>query len=120
LLAGFTTMFLGDILWALGRSGGGYLPGGLQDVLYVACYLPIAIAPHAASCAPPPRPSRPSSGVSHSLARALPYTAMLVQPSSVLVYVARAEVSGPVAEMTVCRLRRHAPHHAPSGATSAR
>ena len=37
LLAGFTTMFLGDILWALGKVGGGYLPGGLQDVMYVAC-----------------------------------------------------------------------------------
>ncbi len=99
LLAGFTTMFLGDILWALGKVGGGYLPGGLQDVLYVACYLPIAIAAHAqlrAASTPP----RPSSGVSHSLAQALPYTAMLAA-FLLLVYVARAEVSGPVAEMTI-------------------
>ena len=99
LLAGFTTMFLGDILWALGKVGGGYLPGGLQDVMYVACYLPIATAAcgqlRAASA-----PVRPSSGVSESMARALPYGAMLVA-FVVLVYVARAEVSGPVAEMTV-------------------
>jgi diguanylate cyclase (GGDEF)-like protein/PAS domain S-box-containing protein len=99
LLMGFTTMFLGDILWALGKVGGGYLPGGLQDVLYVACYLPIAIAARGQLRAAS-EPARPSSVVSESMARALPYGAMLVA-FLVLVYVARAEVSGPVADMTI-------------------
>ena len=99
LLAGFTTMFLGDILWALGKVGGGYLSGGLQDVLYVACYLPIAIAARG-QLRVASAPIQPSSAVSASLARALPYGAMLVA-FVVLVYVARAEVSGPVAEMTI-------------------
>jgi diguanylate cyclase (GGDEF)-like protein/PAS domain S-box-containing protein len=99
LLVGFTTMFLGDIMWSLGKVGGGYLPGGLQDVMYVACYLPIGIAARGQLLAAS-APVRPSSAVSESMARALPYGAMLVA-FVVLVYVARAEVSGPVAEMTV-------------------
>ena len=99
LLGGFTTMFLGDILWALGKVGGGYLPGGLQDVLYVACYLPIAAAAHGQLRAVSTL-ARPSSSISNSLAQALPYTSMLAA-FLLLVYLARAEVSGPVADMTI-------------------
>ena len=44
LLTGFATMFLGDILWSLAKVRGYYLPGQFQDVLYLCCYVPIAIA----------------------------------------------------------------------------
>ena len=44
LLIGFATMFLGDILWSLAKVRGYYLPGQFQDVLYLCCYVPIAVA----------------------------------------------------------------------------
>jgi len=44
LLVGFATMFLADILWSVAKISGDYLPGALQDVLYVACYVPLAAA----------------------------------------------------------------------------
>ena len=99
LLAGFTTMFLGDILWALGKVGGGLLarrsPGrAVRRVLPAHRDRRTGPAARALGAHPP------SSAVSASLARALPYGAMLVA-FVVLVYVARAEVSGPVAEMTI-------------------
>ena len=99
LLAGFTTMFLGDILWTLAKVGGVYLPGGLQDVLYVSCYLPLAAAAREQLRAAP-LPARPASVASDSLVHGLPYAAMIVA-FLVLVYFARAEVGGPVAVMTM-------------------
>jgi diguanylate cyclase (GGDEF)-like protein/PAS domain S-box-containing protein len=99
LLAGFTTMFLGDILWSLGKVGGVYLPGGLQDVLYVSSYLPLAAAAREQLRAAPV-PVRPASVASDSLVHGLPYAAMIVA-FFVLVYFARAEVGGPVAVMTI-------------------
>ena len=44
LMAGFAIMFLADILWSLAKLGGYYMPGGLQDVLYLTCYVPMAAA----------------------------------------------------------------------------
>ena len=44
LLVGFTGMFLGDILWSLAKMRGYYLPGQLQDVVYLCCYVPLALA----------------------------------------------------------------------------
>jgi diguanylate cyclase (GGDEF)-like protein/PAS domain S-box-containing protein len=99
LLAGFTTMFLGDILWSLAKVGGVYLPGGLQDVLYVSCYLPLAAAAREQLRAAP-LPARPASVASDSLVHGLPYAAMIIA-FLVLVYFARAEVGGPVALMTM-------------------
>ncbi len=99
LLTGFTTMFLGDILWSLAKLGGVYLPGGLQDMLYVACYLPIALAARAQMRAAP-LPARPASVASDSLVHGLPYTAMIIA-FLVLVYFTRAELGGPMAVMTI-------------------
>ena len=59
LLGGFAAMFLGDILWSLAKVRGYYLPGQLQDVLYLCCYVPMAAAgreQHA--LAPPARRAR--------------------------------------------------------------
>jgi diguanylate cyclase (GGDEF)-like protein/PAS domain S-box-containing protein len=99
LLGGFITMFLGDILWALAKVGGGYLPGGLQDLLYVACYLPLSAAAYE-QLRTADRSFRAVSAASSSLVHGLPYAAMLVG-FLVLVNFARAEFGGPVAMMTM-------------------
>jgi diguanylate cyclase (GGDEF)-like protein/PAS domain S-box-containing protein len=98
LLLGCTTMFLGDIVWVLGKVGGDYLPGGLQDVLYVAWYLPLGAAARE-QVGRPEAPAVPVEGGPQSFVHMLPYVAVLVA-FLVLVYVARAEVGGAVAVMT--------------------
>ena len=75
LLAGFATMFLGDIAWSLAKVRGYYLPGGLQDVMYLACYYPVAAAGRAQIRAVA-MPTRETSRTSGALARSLPYAAM--------------------------------------------
>jgi diguanylate cyclase (GGDEF)-like protein/PAS domain S-box-containing protein len=98
LLLGCTTMFLGDIVWVLAKVGGDYLPGGLQDVLYVAWYLPIGVAARdqvRRPAAPAVRVETPPPSLLHML----PYVAVLAA-FLVLVYVGREEVGGPVAVMT--------------------
>ena len=44
LTIGFTTMLLGDVMWSVAKITGHYLSGDLQDALYMACYLPMALA----------------------------------------------------------------------------
>jgi diguanylate cyclase (GGDEF)-like protein/PAS domain S-box-containing protein len=68
-------MFIGDILWSLAKVRGYYLPGGLQDVVYLACYLPVAVAGRE-QIRTLARPSPESSRRSGALARSLPYAAM--------------------------------------------
>lgn len=87
LLVGFTAMFLGDIFWSLAKVRGYYLPGGVQDVLYLACYLPLTIAGREQRRAVA-APAREASRLSDALARSLPYAAM---PAAflVLMYLSR-------------------------------
>ena len=73
LLTGFATMFLADIVWSVGR-GTGHLPAAaLQDVLYLACYVPIVAAGRAQVRAVTSRSHRAPRG---ALARSMPYAAM--------------------------------------------
>ncbi len=92
LLTGFATMFLGDILWSLAKVRGYYFPGGLQDVLYLACYLPIAAAgrEQIRAVTLPGREASPTSG---ALARSLPYAAMAAA-FLVLIYLSRGGLGG--------------------------
>jgi diguanylate cyclase (GGDEF)-like protein/PAS domain S-box-containing protein len=99
LTVGYATMFIGDILWALGKVGGGYLPGGLQDVIYVACYLPLAAAAREQLRGSADRAPAQGSRV-NLLAQSLPYAAMLTA-FAVLVYFARGDLGGPAALMTI-------------------
>ena len=99
LLGGYTTMFLGDIVWALSKVSGHYLPGGLQDVMYLACYVPLGLAARE-QVRTAGRPLRTAPTASDSLVHALPYAAMLVA-FLLLVYFAGASVGGPVAVMTM-------------------
>jgi hypothetical protein len=52
LVVGFATMFLGDILWSVGKISGNYLPGAFQDVLYLCGCVPLAAAGRAQMRAP--------------------------------------------------------------------
>ncbi len=98
LLAGFATMFLGDILWSLAKVRGYYLPGEFQDVLYLACYLPVAAAGREQICAIA-TPTRETTGTSDALARSLPYAAMAAA-CLVLVYLSRGDLGRPGTVMT--------------------
>jgi diguanylate cyclase (GGDEF)-like protein/PAS domain S-box-containing protein len=99
LLVGFATMFLGDILWSLAKVGGYYLPGGLQDVLYLSSYVPLAAAGReqmrAAAMSAPAQSRAPDA-----LARSLPYAAMLAA-FLVLVNFTRGDIGGPAGVMTM-------------------
>ncbi|HEV2441097.1 MAG TPA: EAL domain-containing protein [Steroidobacteraceae bacterium] len=92
LLTGFTTMFLGDILWSLAKVRGYYLPGGLQDVMYLACYLPMAAAGRAQMRAVA-MTARETSRTSRALARSMPYVAMAAA-FLVLIYLSRGGLGG--------------------------
>jgi diguanylate cyclase (GGDEF)-like protein/PAS domain S-box-containing protein len=92
LLTGFATMFLGDILWSYAKVRGHYLPGGLQDVLYLASYLPIAAAGRAQMRAVT-LPARESSRTSSALARSMPYAAMAAA-FLVLIYLSGGGLGG--------------------------
>ena len=99
LLIGFATMFLGDILWSLAKARGYYLPGDLQDVLYLVCYVPLAAAGRAQLNAKT-TPAQSDSTGSDALAQSLPYAAMLTS-FLVLVYFTRGDIGGPAGAMTM-------------------
>ncbi|MBV8806643.1 MAG: EAL domain-containing protein, partial [Sinobacteraceae bacterium] len=98
LMTGFATMFLADIVWSLAKLGGYYVSGDLQDILYMTCFVPFAVAGREQMRAPA-EPPRALSNTSDALARSLPYAAMLTA-LLVLVYFARAAIGGPAAVMT--------------------
>src|SRR5256886_420776 len=99
LLGGFATMFLADILWSLAKLRGYYLPGDLQDVLYLGCNLPLAAAGRA-QIRRAAVPVRAVSNTSDTLARSLPFAAMLAA-FLVLAYFSRGGVAGPATVMTM-------------------
>jgi diguanylate cyclase (GGDEF)-like protein/PAS domain S-box-containing protein len=99
LLGGFATMFLADIIWSLGKVNGYYVPGGLQDVLYLSCYVPLAAAARAqVKAVEVTRPARVSSRTSGSLARSMPYAAMAAA-FLVLIYLSRGGLGGQATRM---------------------
>ena len=91
-------MFLADILWSLAKVGGYYLPGGLQDILYLACYLPLAAAGREQMRAI--GSAVPESKTLDALARSLPYAAMLTA-LLVLIHFTRVDIGGPATVMTM-------------------
>jgi diguanylate cyclase (GGDEF)-like protein/PAS domain S-box-containing protein len=99
LMTGFATMFLADILWSLAKVGGYYMPGDLQDVLYLACYVPLAAAGRQ-QMRTSVRPTWAHSYNSDALTRSLPYAAMLTA-FLVLVYFTRSDIGGPAGMMTM-------------------
>ncbi|MGA8706459.1 MAG: EAL domain-containing protein [Steroidobacteraceae bacterium] len=97
LLAGFAMSFIGDVLWSITKISPAYLPGALEDVLYIATYAPLALAGREQMRA---IAVRATSGTSNSLTQSLPYAAML-SAFLVLVYVTRGDIGGPTSVMTV-------------------
>ena len=99
LLGGFATMFLADIIWSLGKVNGYYMPGGLQDVLYLSCYVPIAAAARAqVRAVATMQPARTTSRTSGALARSMPYAAMAAA-FLVLIYLSRGGLGGQATRM---------------------
>ena len=97
LLVGFATMFLADILWSVAKISGDYLPGALQDVLYLVCYVPLAAAGREQMRA---ITVRTAPRASDSLAQSLPYAAMLTA-FLLLVSFTRGDIGSPATVMTI-------------------
>jgi diguanylate cyclase (GGDEF)-like protein/PAS domain S-box-containing protein len=99
LTIGFSAMSLADIVWAMAKVSGTYLPGGLSDAMYLSCYAwLVAAAREQLRGEPAARPE--ASAGSGALLQGMPYVAMLVS-FLVLVYVERSSVASPATAMTV-------------------
>ena len=97
LSVGFVTMLLGDVAWSVAKITGHYLSGDLQDVLYVACYVPLALAAREQMRL---ATSEAESRMSKALAQSLPYAAMLAA-FLVLVTQTSGDVGSPATAMTI-------------------
>jgi diguanylate cyclase (GGDEF)-like protein/PAS domain S-box-containing protein len=99
LTLGFASMSLADIVWAMSKVGGSYLPGGVSDAMYLSCYVWLAAA--AREQLRGAHPARGAAGAFSSvLVEGMPYIAMLVS-FVVLVYVESSSATSPVNMMTV-------------------
>jgi diguanylate cyclase (GGDEF)-like protein/PAS domain S-box-containing protein len=95
---GFAAMFLGDILWSVAKIGGHYLSGDLQDMLYVACYVPMAFAGREQMRVSSRAGTERSASL--PLAQSLPYASMLTA-FLVLVFFTRGDIGSPATVMTI-------------------
>ncbi len=98
LTLGFASMSIADIVWAMSKVGGSYLPGGVSDAMYLSCYVWLAAAAReqlrgtrAARRAPGPLTSAALQGI--------PYLTMPVA-FIVLVAVESSTASSPANLMT--------------------
>jgi hypothetical protein len=89
LTLGFATMFLADIVWAMAKVTGQYLPGGISDAVYLWCYVELGAAAREHLRSPAAVADR-ADGLAPLLVQGLPYAAMLVS-FIVLVYFTRGE-----------------------------
>jgi diguanylate cyclase (GGDEF)-like protein/PAS domain S-box-containing protein len=99
LTIGFSAMFLADIVWAMGKVSGSYLPGGVSDALYLSCYVWLAAAAREQLRGRPAVEPAPSQ-FGTAFVQGMPYVAMLVS-FLVLVYVETGTGANPATAMTV-------------------
>ena len=99
LTIGFSAMFLADIVWAMSKVSGTYLPGGMSDAIYLSCYGWLAAAAREQLRGEPATRQAPSA-FGAALVQGMPYVAMLVS-FLVLVYVETSTTSSPATAMTV-------------------
>ena len=99
LTLGFSSMALADIVWAMSKVDGSYLPGGVSDVMYLSCYIWLAAAAREQLRGTPSARRAPGT-LSAALMQGLPYIAMMVA-FLVLVAVEGSTVSGPASAMIV-------------------
>src|SRR6185312_11372119 len=98
LMSGFALMFIADIFWSLAKMGGYYSAGELQDVFYLAGYVPWAAAART-QLRTPAEVVPVASNTQDAVSRTLPYATSLIV-FLVLIYLARTDIDGPVAVMT--------------------
>ncbi len=99
LTLGFASMSLADIVWAMSKVGGSYLPGGVSDAMYLSCYVWLAAAAREQLRGAPPIRRAPGAFTS-VLVEGLPYIAMMVS-FLMLVYVESSSATSPVNMMTM-------------------
>jgi diguanylate cyclase (GGDEF)-like protein/PAS domain S-box-containing protein len=97
LSVGFVTMLLGDVAWSVAKITGHYISGDLQDILYVACYVPLAAAAREQMRL---GTTEAESRLSKALAQSLPYAAMLAA-FLVLVSLTLGDIGSPATVMTI-------------------
>jgi len=99
LTLGFASMSIADIVWAMSKVDGSYIPGGVSDVIYLSCYVWLAAAARE-QLRGERTVKRPPSALSVALIDGIPYIAMMMS-FGVLVYVERSTAASPVNMMTV-------------------
>ena len=99
LTLGFSSMSVADIVWAMSKVGGSYIPGGLSDAMYLSCYVWLASAARE-QLRGAPAARRTPSAFSSALIQGMPYIAMMVS-FFVLVYVESSSAASPVNMMTI-------------------
>ncbi len=99
LAIGFSSMFLADIVWAMSKVTGSYLPGGISDAIYLSCYGWMVAAAREQLRGEPAVRVAPSA-LGGALMQGMPYVAMLVS-FLVLVYVESGNTASPATVMTV-------------------
>ena len=99
LTLGFSSMSLADIVWAMSKIGGDYLPGGVSDVMYLSCYIWLAAAARE-QLRSAPAVSRAPGAFSSALIQGMPYIAMMMS-FLVLVFVESSTGASPANAMTV-------------------
>jgi len=99
LTLGFSLMSLADIVWAMSKVAGSYLPGGVSDVIYLSCYIWLAAAAREQRRGTAAVRRAPGT-FSVALMQGLPYIAMMMS-FMVLVYVQSSTGASPVNQMTV-------------------
>jgi PAS domain S-box-containing protein len=92
-------MSVADIVWAMSKVDGSYIPGSVSDVIYLSCYIWLAAAARE-QLRRRPGARRAPSAFSVALIEGMPYIAMMVS-FLVLVYVERSTAVSPVNTMTV-------------------
>jgi len=98
LTLGFSSMSIADIVWAMSKVDGSYIPGGVSDVIYLSCYVWLAAAARQQLRAEPAARRAPGA-FSIALMQGMPYVAMMIS-FMVLVYVESSTLSSPVNMMT--------------------
>ena len=99
LTLGFSSLSLADIVWAMSKVDGSYIPGSVSDVIYLSCYVWLAAAARE-QLRGNPGLRRAPGGFGIVLIEGMPYIAMMVS-FLVLVYVERSTAASPVNTMTV-------------------
>jgi len=99
LTLGFATMSLADIVWAMSKVNGNYLPGGVSDAMYLSCYVWLGAAARQ-ELAGTPTERRAASAFGNALMQGLPYIAMMVS-FIVLVAVESSSLTSPANTMTL-------------------